>query len=375
MKKLLIFILLVVAGCNSENKENNIISKIISIREAASSDNIQIKNAQLLKLQSNSFAQISGVDKLLFLDNRIIVLDKLKGNTVFVFDKMGSFINHIHRVGEGPGEYKNIENVFWNSFSNELVLIPMDYRKKLYFDWDGSFLREQFYEDQIEYADLVFIENGELVVNYSSINAEDNIVINQNGVTKLTAFPYNPVLDNSPLNYRSLLSKIDENNYLFTLGLRDTLYSVNIDQLDIVPQYKLDFGNELSFKDFNSLPNPLNYFMENDMYVGVMDLFQNETFISFSTLHSTGLQGRVYSKETGKSYSTLEILEQNIGKVGFHGILGITPENEFAAVLSSGEIGNWDFSLNPSLGKQFDDFGQVDKEELILLIFDMEEYN
>src|SRR5690606_37532561 len=192
---------------------------------------------------------------------------------VFVFDKMGSFINHIHRVGEGPGEYKNIENVFWNSFSNELVLIPMDYRKKLYFDWDGSFLREQFYEDQIEYADLVFIENGELVVNYSSINAEDNIVINQNGVTKLTAFPYNPVLDNSPLNYRSLLSKIDENNYLFTLGLRDTLYSVNIDQLDIVPQYKLDFGNELSFKDFNSLPNPLNYFMENDMYVGVMDLF------------------------------------------------------------------------------------------------------
>lgn len=375
MKKLLIFILLVVAGCNSENKENNIISKIISIREAASSDNIQIKNAQLLKLQSNSFAQISGVDKLLFLDNRIIVLDKLKGNTVFVFDKMGRFINHIHRVGEGPGEYKNIENVFWNSFSNELVLIPMDYRKKLYFDWDGSFLREKFYEDQIEYADLVFIENGELVVNYSSINAEDNIVINQNGVTKLTAFPYNPVLDNSPLNYRSLLSKIDENNYLFTLGLRDTLYSVNIDQLDIVPQYKLDFGNELSFKDFNSLPNPLNYFMENDMYVGVMDLFQNETFISFSTLHSTGLQGRVYSKETGKSYSTLEILEQNIGKVGFHGILGITPENEFAAVLSSGEIGNWDFSLNPSLEKQFDDFGQVDKEELILLIFDMEEYN
>ncbi|REG85465.1 6-bladed beta-propeller [Algoriphagus antarcticus] len=371
MKKIFFLIFLVILGCDLDKHEIN--KNTITIRITESSDNLELKKVRLLRLQSNSFALASRMDKVMFLENRIIVLDKLRENTIFIYDIEGEFINHIHRVGEGPGEYKNVENVFWNSFTNELVLIPMDYRKKLYFDWDGNFLREEFYEEQIEYADLVFLENGELVVNYSSMNAEDNFAIYQNGETKLTGFPYNPLLDDSPLNYRSVLSKIDEDDYLLTLGLRDTLYSVNIDQLFIVPKYKLDFGNELSFKDFNNLPNPLKYFMENDIYIGVMDLFQNETFISFSTLHSTGLQGRIYSKQTGKSYSTQELIENEVGHLGFEGILGITPQNEFAAVLSSGESGKWDFSLNPSLEKQFADFGQVDKEELILMLFDLDE--
>lgn len=112
--------------------------------------------------------------------------------------------------------------------------------------------------------------------------------------------------------------------------------------------------------------------MENDFYVGAIDLFQNTDFLSFSTLHSTGLKGRIFSKDTGKTYSTKELIHQKGGDVGFEEVLGITPNNEFVAVLSTGDKGKWDFSINPFLEKQFNDFAHVDKEELILLIFDLD---
>ncbi|MEB2775662.1 hypothetical protein SYJ56_10115 [Algoriphagus sp. D3-2-R+10] len=68
---------------------------------------------------------------------------------------------------------------------------------------------------------------GELIVNYSSINGESNVAIYQDGEVKLAGFLFDPVLFDSPLDKRNILSKIDEHNYLLALGLRDTLYAVN----------------------------------------------------------------------------------------------------------------------------------------------------
>ncbi|TXE08919.1 6-bladed beta-propeller [Algoriphagus aquimarinus] len=372
MKNLPFIILtLVLISCGHKQKSNT--NNTISIRDTSLTDDLELKTIQLLKLQPNTFAQISSIDKVVFTTDRIFILDKTIGNAIFIFDFEGSFVNYIYRVGEGPGEYGEIENVFWNSFTNELILIPMDYKKKIFFDRNGNFLNEEFYTQEIVYADLVFLENGELFVNYSSLNAESNVALYQDGLQKMAAFPFDPLMDDNPLNYRSIISKVDDSNYLLTLGLRDTLYSLNIEDYQIHPKYFLDFGNELSFEDFNTQPNPLKYFMENDIYVGVMDLFQTKDFVSFTTLNFEGLHGRIYSKSAGKSYSTQELIEQKLGQLGFEGVLGITVKNEFVAVLSSGESGKWDFSLNPSLEKQFADFGQVDKEELILMIFDLEE--
>ncbi|MEP2346701.1 MAG: 6-bladed beta-propeller [Algoriphagus sp.] len=374
MKNLPFIILaLVLVSCGYKQQTNT--NNIISISDTSLTDDLELNKIRLLKLKSNTFAQISSIDKAVFTADRIFILDKMIGNAIFIFDLEGNFINHIFRIGEGPGEYRDIENVFWNAFTNELVLIPMDFKKKLYFTPEGNYLREEFYTQEIVYADLVFLKNGELLVNYSSLNAEANVLLYQDGLQKMAAFPFDPLMDDSPLDYRSIISKVDDRNYLVTLGLRDTLYSIDIQDYQVHPKYFLDFGNDLSFEDFNKQPNPLGYFSKNDIYVGVMDLFQTKDFISFTTLNFEGLHGRIFSKSIGKSYSTQEFIERKVGKLGFEGVLGITSKDEFVAVLSSGKDGKWDFSLNSSLEKQFADFGQVDKEELILMIFELEEEN
>jgi hypothetical protein len=364
-----LFIFIILLACKPEQiSENSIL-----IRETNPVENLKIENVKLLKLQSNSFAQVASIDKILFLQNRIIVLDKLIGNSVFIYDTKGDFINHIYRIGEGPGEYKNVENVYWNPFSSELVLIPMDFNKKIFFDSNGNFIREEFYDESIVYADLVFLENGELIINNSSINGEPNLISYYMHERKIIAFPFDPILDDSPMDKRNVISTIDGQNYLVSLGLRDTLYSVDTKKFLIEPKYFLDFGNESSIKSMNMHPNPIQFFMENDFYVGAIDLFQNDDFLAFSTLHSKGIQGRIFSKNSGKTYSTNELIRQKLGHIGFEGVLGITPTNELIAVLTSGESSKWDFSLQTSLQKQFYDFGEVDNEELLLLIFEITE--
>lgn len=371
IRKIGFLIFLIAFGCNEKKAENK--NTIISIRETASEENLDINNPHLLKLESNSFAQIAGIDKVLFYEDRIAVLDKIRGNSVFVFDSKGKYINYIYRIGEGPGEYRNVENIFWDPFTKRLVLIPMDFKKKLYFDPDGNYIKEEFFKQELTYADLFFLEQREIVVNQSFMNLEPNLMIYENQKLKFSAIPYDSKKDNSPMNVRNVISRIDEENFLFTTGLRDTLYKISIDQPSVEPLYTLDFQNEISFEKFSEYPDPLQYFTQNDLYVGAIDLFQDSDFLSFSTLHHRGIKGRIFSKRSGKTYSTQKLIQQKIGDLGFQGVLGMTLKNEFVAVLSPGETMKWDFSLNQDLEKQFADFGEVDKDELILLIFELEE--
>ena len=125
MRKIGFLIFLIAFGCNGKKTENK--NTIISIRETSSEENLEINNPYLLRLESNSFAQIAGIDKVMFYEDRIAVLDKIRGNSVFVFDSKGKYINYIYKIGEGPGEYRNVENIFWDPFTKRLVLIPMDY--------------------------------------------------------------------------------------------------------------------------------------------------------------------------------------------------------------------------------------------------------
>ncbi|MEB2775671.1 6-bladed beta-propeller [Algoriphagus sp. D3-2-R+10] len=350
----------------------NPITQTIQVHQPTDPSDLRIDNPQLIRLSPNPFSEISGIDKILFAENRIIILDQMKGNTVFIYDRSGEYINHIYSVGEGPGEYRRVENIFYSPIEMQLVLIPMDFDKKMYFDLDGNFLKEEFHEHSTVYADLFFLRNGEILINNSAINGEPNLKVSQNGKTELIAFPFDPLLDDSPLDQTNLISQIDEHSFLLSIGLRDTLYSLDLQDFSLKPSYFLDFGNGPSYQ-LNEKPDPIQFFLKNDIYVGAIDLFHSGQFISFTTLHHSGLQGRIFSKEQRILVSTEDLILQEIGSVGYDGIKGLTTTQEFAAVLSSGEDGIWDFSQNPKLQKQFESLIEVDQEELILLLFSIEE--
>lgn len=358
-------------SCQEKQQEVLEYSSLV-IRTVDPATELELKSVRLMRPSLNPFASIGSIHKILTLNDRIIVVDKIVGNAVFIYDNKGNYINHIHRIGQGPGEYKNVDNVYYNPHLDLLVLIPMDLGRKIYFDLEGNYVREERFEPYIYYSDLVFLENGELLINNSSMNGENSLMLLQNDELILTEFPYISYLDNTPLDQRNLISKVREDHYFFTVGDRDTIYQINAKTSEVTVAYVFDMENPISKMDLANHPNPLKYFLDNDIYVGVIDIFQNENFLSFSTLSSTGLKGRLLNKDNFKLFDTEDLIKSYLGDLKFQGILGLSLKGEFIAVINAAEVRKWDFSKNPELEAQFQKMGDVDPEELLLLFFDLE---
>ena len=52
---------------------------------------------------------VGNIDQLLVTDDRIIVVDKERAQTVFIFDLNGNPCAEIYRLGRGPQEYYHID--------------------------------------------------------------------------------------------------------------------------------------------------------------------------------------------------------------------------------------------------------------------------
>lgn len=66
------------------------------------------KSVKIIPLETNKSCLIGLINKLQVTDNFILVLDRSKANSLYVFNKEGHFVRKIGRVGQGPGEYISI---------------------------------------------------------------------------------------------------------------------------------------------------------------------------------------------------------------------------------------------------------------------------
>lgn len=369
---LLIFFLNLIYSCNQNSSEEES-SNPIKIQSVAPVENLSIKSARMVSFSGNTFAPVGSVHKILAIRNRIILVDKTIGNTVIIFDDSGKYLNHIYRIGEGPGEYKNLENLYYDEKENVLILIPMDYRKKYFFDLDGNFIREEKYDENIRYTDLMPSGSSEILINNGSLNAEDGFKVYENQELVLSAIPFVDYLDITPLDGRNVISKIDRDNFNFTVGNRDTIFRYNAKSRKITADYIFDFEAPISKVGYANHPSPLEYFVESQMFIGVFDIFQNESFLSFTTFKYPRIKGRLLAKSSNRIYDTEELIQSEIGLVGFEGILGLSESGEFIAILKAGPDGSWDFSNNKNLEAAFGEMEGIGPEEFLLLFFKIEE--
>lgn len=358
-----------------QNSSEQVGSSLIKIKSTASVKSFNLKSARLVSFSENTFASIGSVNKIMAIRNRIILVDKTIGNTVLIFEDTGKYLNHIYRIGEGPGEYKNLENIYYDEKENVLILIPMDYRKKYFFDLDGNFIREERYNENIYYSDLVPSDDIEILVNNGSLNSGDGFQVYENDQLITSAIPYVNYLDNTPLEGRNLISQINEDNFNFTVGNRDTIFRYNTKSREISTDYIFDFESPISKIDYANHPSPLEYFAESQMFIGIFDIFQNDNFLSFTTFKYPRIKGRLLSKSTNKLYDTEEFIRKEVGELDFDGILGMGENGEFIAVLKAGKDGNWDFSKNKNLEAAFGEIKELGPEEFLLLFFEVEERN
>lgn len=96
-----------------------------------------------LALETKEECLIGDIDKLESDDSFIFIFDK-ENDQVFRFSqKDGSFLNKFGQKGRGPGEYTHVTNMTLNRTKKEVCLLDIYGYKLLYFNYDGTLIREE----------------------------------------------------------------------------------------------------------------------------------------------------------------------------------------------------------------------------------------
>lgn len=125
-----------------------------------------VERCKFVKLETDPKCLIGKVDKILFADSSIIIVDKSIAKSIFVFDMNGNFKNKVSRVGNASNEYLNLVDVF---IGPELQVFITDNskRKLLSFTLDGRFLGAK--DNPISNFDMNYINDNRFAI-FSSFN-------------------------------------------------------------------------------------------------------------------------------------------------------------------------------------------------------------
>jgi hypothetical protein len=99
-------------------------------------------DVKFVKLETNSECLIGRIDKILFDDEKIFIVDRSISKSVFIFDFNGVYLGKISNQGRGPGEFIKIQDVVLNKHMKELHLLDAFGRKINQYNYNGEFLKE-----------------------------------------------------------------------------------------------------------------------------------------------------------------------------------------------------------------------------------------
>lgn len=265
------------------------------------------KGVKYIKLETNENNLLGFISKICISDERLYILSPYPLNTVNVFNINGEFLYQIKRIGKGPGEYTDLQDIQVNDF----VWLLDHYNKKLLkFTLDGEFIDKistRVWADRFEFINkdtLIFYANN----RYNEIN---NKVCNfQLIFMELTSRK----IINGSLPFKRNFEKFyirDYNNFtssnkyiLFNHSYNDTIYQISPD-LHVLPRYQINFGKyEIPEKIMNKkYENEMEFSMSiiRSEYVyrfgkNVRE-FKNIIFSSF--IHKSKLHHLLLSKVTG----------------------------------------------------------------------------
>jgi len=145
--KLLLFcpVLLLLCSCNQQiqkkfpnHKDYHVLH--VSLDETKTSLFDIFEKVELIPLETCNEALIKVIRKILYYNNVYYVFDEKLGS-LFLFDQNGKFINKIHRIGQGPGEYQLIYDFFVDTLQSQIGMLS-PYGSVLYYSIQGDFIKK-----------------------------------------------------------------------------------------------------------------------------------------------------------------------------------------------------------------------------------------
>jgi hypothetical protein len=243
MKKsfyLLLVFFFMIASCKEAMQDpRNFIANIIIDATEISNNKFSltdiIDSAYFIPLETTSECLIKQIDKIVFDNDKIFVLDCRGNNKILVFDRQGKFMWTVGKVGQGPGEYIEACDFCVNK-RDKMIYIVCERERIMQYNYSGDFVKQikmDLYAESIEYSNshFYFIGNQKDFFNLAVTDIEGKIVDkffqNKNWGENLTRLPHP-------------LQKMDSLVYYFGY-LDDNIYGIR-NFSEVFVQYRMDFG-------------------------------------------------------------------------------------------------------------------------------------
>lgn len=78
---------------------------------------------ECISLETNEECIFGSINQLILFDNKFFILDMTRMKKIFVYEQDGSFSHTIGKVGNGPGEYTNIEDFTIDEKNKHVVIL------------------------------------------------------------------------------------------------------------------------------------------------------------------------------------------------------------------------------------------------------------
>src|SRR6218665_46199 len=318
--------LVLLCACNqkkssiSDEKPNS--QEILVNPDATGEENVTefFKEVKFIKLESSEENLIGEITKMVFSVGRIYILDRFT-QTIFIFDMQGKLITKIRNVGEGPGEYRNLQDFTLDSEKKELVIYDISHQKFLFYDLNGKYKREirngLFFDNLFPLGEdglwgLVSASKSNGISNYYNIlfyNQNDNQILNR-------FLPFlHPAL---PGIIQANNLSVTEEGVLFTYPFCDTLYSVA--KNGVIPKYFVScdkFVNAKEAENYNMTSSEVySKFDDEGKYFRYFHLAETGEWIYFAYAIHQRIFYVYYSKRTKNTI--------NIRKITFDGGLHLS---------------------------------------------------
>lgn len=305
---LCIISLIIYSSCGQQSENNN--SKItwnepdvvvVPKKSNTPLDSI-IMNIKYLKLGDTGDVLIGDVSKLWITPQHIVIVDKFKAMSIFVFDRSGNAQAVINRLGRGPQEYTSLTDVCLTPDQQRIVVLDNSKKKLLYYNMEGDFLYDKntsFWIGDLAYAD----EQHIIAKTYGAQNEDPGLTSYENKDDNLYILDTLMHIKQSMMPRTAILKQFEDRLYVNAIH-GDTIYRVAGSD-GLVPQYRLDmsaingvtnFGEESMEKVMEIRKN--NAYFPND-YVDGKDF----ALFRFSMPVAPYMQLVMHNKHTGQNYS------------------------------------------------------------------------
>ena len=247
-------------SCVRERVTSNAESKLtpIPIPQKNIEDFSEVFNeVSYLTVQIPPESYIGQVDKVILTDDYIFMGDFYQKPRVVVLDKEGEFLGTVGALGEGPGQYTQIDD--FDIIHKEKIIVLLSSKKLLYYDFEGKLVGETAMPVRGGFKFLVVDDQTIIFYVPHNINSRetkyrDYILFQHKGGKTLPFFNSIDKLKNTPFFEERNNLAVHNNQEFFTKYFSDTIYVFNKGSL--MEKMYLDFESSRKF--------PIEIFENND---------------------------------------------------------------------------------------------------------------